>query len=59
MQHSLSVWTDGKIIDDAEDLGYSWNYSDMTGSSCLFSKQETTNFSADIEDNVPFNSFVC
>ena len=32
----------------------------MTGSLCFFfSKHETTNFSVDIEDNVPFNSFVC
>ena len=35
-------------------LEYSSNYSDMTGSLCFYSKNESTNFNVDTEDNVAF-----
>ena len=54
---SLSV-TDGTTIDDSEDidfvmplynlLEYSSNYSNTTGSLWFYSKDEVTNFDADI-----------
>ena len=50
---------DEKTIDDAEDLDllmpmynlreYSSNYTETTGSSWFYSKDEVTNFNADIE----------
>ena len=58
---------DGTTTDDAEDLylvmpmynliEYSWNYSETTGSSWLYSKDEATNFNADIENTDIFKSF--
>ena len=59
------IWE--KTIDDAEDLGlimpvydlleYSLNYSDTTGSLWLYSKDEATNFNADIVDVNVFKYF--
>ena len=59
---------DGRTINDVEDLDlvmtmynlieYSSNYSDTTGSLWFYSKDEATNFNADIGDNVAFKSFV-
>ena len=59
MLHLLSVSvTDGTAIDDSEDidfvmplynlLEYSSNYSNTTGSLWFYSKDEVTNFDADI-----------
>ena len=59
MLHLLSVSvTDGTTIDDSEDidfvmplynlLEYSSNYSNTTGSLWFYSKDEVTNFDADI-----------
>ena len=58
---------DGTTIDDAIDLDlvmsmynlleYSSNYSDTTGSLWFYSKDEGTNFNADIVDGNAFNSF--
>ena len=57
MHHKI----DGTTTDDAEDfdlvmpvynsLEYSSNYSDKTGSLWLYSKDEATNFNADIGNN--------
>ena len=51
----------GTTIDDDEDLDviiqmynlikYSWNYSETKGISCFYSKDEATNFDADIANN--------
>ena len=53
--------TDGRTIDDAEDLHlvilvynlleYNSSYSDTTGSLWFYSKDEATNFNADIRNN--------
>ena len=59
MLHLLSVSvTDGTTTDDSEDidfvmplynlLEYSSNYSNTTGSLWFYSKDEVTNFDADI-----------
>ena len=58
---------DGTTIDDAEDLDlvmpmynlieYSSNYSETTGSLWFYSKDETTNFNADIANHNNFKSF--
>ena len=58
---------DGTAIDDAEDLNlvmpmcnlveYSSNYSATTGSLWFYSKDEVTNFNADIVNNNNFKSF--
>ena len=57
---------DGTTINDAEDLDsvmpmynlieYSSNYSETTGSLWFYSKDEATNFNADVENN-KFRSF--
>ena len=68
MHHSLSVsQIDGTTADDAEDLDlvipmyhlleYSSNYSDTASSLWFFSKDEATNFNADIEITNDFKSF--
>ena len=38
---------------------YSSNYCDTAGSLWCYSKDEATNFNADIEDNNNFESFKC
>ena len=58
---------DEAAIDDAEDVNlvmlmynlfkYSSNYSDTTGSLWFYSKDEATNFNANIADNDNFKSF--
>ena len=58
---------DGTTIDDHEDLHlvmpmynlieYSSNYSETTGSLWFYSKDETSNFNADIADTNNFKSF--
>ena len=58
---------DGAAIDDAEDLDlvmlmytlieYSSNYSNATGSLWFHSKDEATNFNADITNTDDFKSF--
>ena len=58
---------DGTIIDDAEDLDlvipmynlieYSSNYSETTGSLWFYSKDEATDFNADIVNDNNFKSF--
>ena len=59
MLHLLSVSvTDGTTVDDSEDidfamplynlLEYNPNYSNTTGSLWFYSKDEVTNFDADI-----------
>ena len=57
---------DGTIIDDVEDLDlaipmcnlieYSWNYSDTAGSLWFYSKDEATDYNADIVYTDPFKS---
>ena len=59
---------DGTTIDDAEDLDlvmkmynlkeYSWNYSETTGSLWFCSKDEATDFNADIANTKNFKSFM-
>ena len=58
---------DGTAIDDAEDLGlvmpmynvleYSSNYSETTESLWFYSKDEASNFNADISNDNNFTSF--
>ena len=58
---------DGTTIDDAEDLDlvmpmynlieYSSNYSETTGSLWFYSKDEATDFNADIVNDNNFKSF--
>ena len=60
---------DGATIDDAEDLDlvmpmynlieYSSNYSETAGSLWFYSKNETTDFNADIINDNNFRSFKC
>ena len=60
--------SDGTKLDDAEDLDlfvlihnlveYSSNYSDETGSLWFCSKDEATNFNADIANTNNFKSFI-
>ena len=60
---------DGRTIDDAEDLDLvrpmfnfvenSSNYSEIKGSLWFYSKDEATNFSADIGNDDIFKSFKC
>ena len=60
---------DGRSIDGAEDLDlvismynrieYSSNYSETTGSLWFYSKDEETNFDANIENTDDFKSFKC
>ena len=69
MYHLLDVITkvDGTTIDDAEDLDlvmakhnlieFSLNYSETTGILWFYSKDEATNFNADIKNNEEFKSF--
>ena len=38
---------------------YSSNYSEATGSLCVYSKDEATNFNANIADDDNFKSFKC
>ena len=38
-------------------IEYSWNYSETTGSLWFYSKDEATNFNADIENLDDFKSF--
>ena len=69
MHHVLNVWpkSDGTTIDDAEDVDlvmpmynpveYSSNYSEATGSLCVYSKDEATNFNANIANDDNFKSF--
>ena len=59
---------DGITINDAEELGlvmpiynlieFNSNYSDTTGSSCFFSKNEVTDFHNDVANTVIFKSQV-
>ena len=59
--------TDGTTINDAADLDlvmpmynlmeYSSNYSETTGSLWFYSKDEATNFNADIANDNNFRSF--
>ena len=58
---------DGATIDDAEDLDsvmamyylikYSLNYSETTGSLCIFSKDEAIAFNNNIANTSDFKSF--
>ena len=67
MHHLCITKIDGTTIDDAEDLDlvilmynvieYSSNYSETTGSLWLYSKDEATNFNAEIENTDDFKSF--
>ena len=69
MYHLLDVITkvDATTIDDAEDLDlviakhnlieFSLNYSETTGILWFYSKDEATNFNADIKNNEEFKSF--
>ena len=58
---------DGTTIDNAEDfvmlmynlIKYSSNYFNTTGSLWFYSKNEATNFDADIADTNNFKSFKC
>ena len=60
---------DETTIDDAEDLDlampmynlieYISNYSEATGSLWFYSKEEATNFNADVANDNNFKSFKC
>ena len=67
MHHLLNVLIGETIIDDAKDLDlvipicilieYSSNYYETTGSLLFYSKDEATNFNADIANDDNFKSF--